>query len=88
MSWRVVVCTVASFLVITLPTLAPPSTTPSMRTPSDQSSSPINVAEQELIRKLQEAGYTAVARCTKPSGHHARDDMREQAIPGNEMTLQ
>jgi hypothetical protein len=60
MSWRVAACTVASFLVITLPTLAQPSTTPSMRTPADQSSSLINVAEQELIRKLQEAGYTRV----------------------------
>jgi hypothetical protein len=33
---------------------------PSTRTPADQSSSLINVAEQELIRKLQEAGYTRV----------------------------
>jgi hypothetical protein len=60
MSWRVAVCTVASFLVITLPTLAQPSTTPSTRAPTDQSSSQISVAEQELIRKLEEAGYTQV----------------------------
>jgi hypothetical protein len=35
MSWRVAACTVASFLVITLPTLAQPSTTPSTRPPAD-----------------------------------------------------
>jgi hypothetical protein len=35
MSWRVAACTVASFLVITLPTLAQPSTTPSTRPPTD-----------------------------------------------------
>jgi hypothetical protein len=60
MSWRVAACTVASFLVITLPALAQPATTPSTRPPTDQSSSQISVAEQELIRKLEEAGYTQV----------------------------
>jgi hypothetical protein len=60
MSWRVAACTVASFLVITLPALAQPTTTPSTRPPTDQSSSQISVAEQELIRKLEEAGYTQV----------------------------
>jgi hypothetical protein len=67
MNWRVAACTVASFLVITLPALAQPSTTPSTRPPTDQSitdfrrSSQISVAEQELIRKLEEAaGYTQV----------------------------
>jgi len=66
MSWRVAACTVAFFLVITLPALAQPSTTPSMRPPTNQSitdfrrSSQISVAEQELIRKLEEAGYTQV----------------------------
>jgi hypothetical protein len=60
MSWHVAVCTVASFFAITLPTLAQPSTTASTRTPTDQSSSQISVAEQELIRKLEEAGYTQV----------------------------
>ena len=60
MSWRVATCTVASFLVITLPALAQPTTTPSTRPPTDQSSSQISVAEQELIRKLETAGYTQV----------------------------
>ena len=60
MSWRVAACTVASFLVITLPALAQPTTTPSTRPPTDQSSSQISVAEQELIRKLEGAGYTQV----------------------------
>ena len=55
MSWRGATCTVASFLVITLPALAQPTTTPSTRPPTDQSSSQISVAEQELIRKLEEA---------------------------------
>jgi len=36
------------------------ATTPSTRPPTDQSSSQISVAEQELIRKLEEAGYTQV----------------------------
>jgi hypothetical protein len=56
MNWRVAACTVASFFVFTLPALAQPSTTPSTRPPTDQ----ISVAEQELIRKLEEAGYTQV----------------------------
>jgi Peptidase propeptide and YPEB domain len=61
-SWRVAAYAVASFLVITLPALAQPSTTPSTGPPSEQSSRPlqISVAEQELIRKLEEAGYTQV----------------------------
>ena len=62
MNWRVVVYTIASFLVITLPALAQSSTTSSTRPPTDQSSrsSQISVADQELIRKLEEAGYTQV----------------------------
>jgi hypothetical protein len=60
MNWRIAVYTVASFLVVTLPALAQPgaSTAP----PTDQSShsSQISVADQELIRKLEEAGYTQV----------------------------
>jgi Peptidase propeptide and YPEB domain len=63
MSWRVAAYTVASFLVITLPALAQPSTTSSTRPPTDQSttgSSQTSVADQELIRKLEEAGYTQV----------------------------
>jgi hypothetical protein len=62
MSWRVTTCTVASFLVITLPALAQPSTTPSTRPPPDPSTTDFrrSVAEQELIRKLEKAGYTQV----------------------------
>jgi hypothetical protein len=63
MSWRVAAYPVASFLVITLPALAQPSTTSSTRPPTDQSttgSSQTSVADQELIRKLEEAGYTQV----------------------------
>jgi hypothetical protein len=60
MSWRVAACTVASFLVITLSALAQPSTTPS-------------VAEQELIRKLEEAGYTQVRDVNqRPKGSSRR----------------
>jgi hypothetical protein len=56
MNWRLAVYTVASFLVVTLPALAQPSVQ------ADQSSrsSQISVADQELIRKLEEAGYTQV----------------------------
>jgi hypothetical protein len=59
MSWRVAACTVASVLVITLPALAQPSTT---RPPPDPSTTDFrrSVAEQELIRKLEKAGYTQV----------------------------
>jgi len=63
MSWRVAAYAVASFLVITLPALAQPSTTSSTRPPTDESttgSSQTSVADQELIRKLEEAGYTQV----------------------------
>jgi hypothetical protein len=63
MSWRVAACTVASFLVITLPVLAQPSTTPPTRPPTDQSitgSSQVSAAQQELIWKLEKAGYTQV----------------------------
>jgi len=63
MSWRVAAYPVASFLVITLPALAQPSTTSSTRPPTNQSttgSSQTSVADQELIRKLEEAGYTQV----------------------------
>jgi hypothetical protein len=63
MSWRFAACTVASFLAITLPALAQPSTTPSTRPPTDQSitgSSQVSAAEQELIWKLEKAGYTQV----------------------------
>jgi hypothetical protein len=63
MSWRVAACMVASFLVITLPALAQTSTTPSVRPPTDQSitgSSQVSAAEQELIWKLEKAGYTQV----------------------------
>lgn len=63
MSWRVAACTVASFLVITLPVLAQPSTTPSTRPPADQSitgSSQVSAAQQELIWKPEKAGYTQV----------------------------
>jgi hypothetical protein len=63
MSWRVAAYPVASFLVITLPALAQPSTTSSTRRPTDQSttgSTQTSVADQELIRKLEEAGYTQV----------------------------
>ncbi len=66
MSWRVAACAVASFLGIILPILAQPSSPPSTRSPTDQSitnsrsSSQISVAEQELIRKLERAGYTQV----------------------------
>ena len=63
MSWRFAACTVACFLAITLPALAQPSTTPSTRPPSDQSttgSSQVSAAEQELIWKLEKAGYTQV----------------------------
>jgi len=62
MSWRVAACTVASVLVITLPALAQPSTTPSTRPPPDPSTTDFrcSVAEQELIRKLEKAGYTQV----------------------------
>ena len=50
------------FLVITLPALAQPSTTPSTRPPPDPSTTDFrrSVAEQELIRKLETAGYTQV----------------------------
>ncbi|MFL5240320.1 MAG: PepSY domain-containing protein [Rhizomicrobium sp.] len=63
MNWRVAAYTVAFFLVITLPALAQPSTTPLTRPPTDQSTtgaSQTSLAEQELIRKLEEAGYTQV----------------------------
>jgi len=62
MNWRVGVYTVASFLVLALPALAQPSTTPSTHQPTDQNSrsSQNSVAEQDLIRKLEEAGYTQV----------------------------
>src|SRR6266568_4485420 len=66
MSWRVAACAVAVFLGATLPTLAQPASAPSTRSPADQSvtdsrtSSQISVAEQELIRKLEKAGYTQV----------------------------
>jgi hypothetical protein len=60
MNWRVAVYTVTSFLVVTLPAFAQPgaSTAP----PADQSSrsSQMSVADQQLIRKLEEAGYTQV----------------------------
>jgi hypothetical protein len=67
MSWRVTTCTVASFLVITLPALAQPSATPSTRPPPDPSTTDFrrSVADQELIRKLEKAGYTQV-RDVKP----------------------
>ena len=64
MSWRVAICTVTSFLVITLPALAQPSPTqtPSARPPADPSTTDFrrSVAEQELIRKLEGAGYRQV----------------------------
>ena len=63
MSRRFAACTVASFLAIPLPALAQPSTTPSTRPPADQSitgSSQVSAAEQELIWKLEKAGYTQV----------------------------
>src|SRR6202795_3514164 len=63
MSWRFAACTVASFLAITLPALAQPSTTPSTRPPTDQNitgSSQVSAAQQELIWKLEKAGYTQV----------------------------
>ena len=62
MSWRVATCTVVSFLVITLSALAQPSTTPSTRPPPDPSTTDFrrSVAEQELIRTLEKAGYTQV----------------------------
>ena len=62
MSWRFAACTVACFLAITLPALAQPSTTPSTRPPPDPSTTDFrrSVAEQELIRKLEGAGYTQV----------------------------
>ena len=56
MNWRVAVYTVASFLVVTLPALAQPSVQADQSSPSSQ----ISVADQELIRKLEEAGYTQV----------------------------
>ena len=62
MSWRFAACTVACFLAITLPALAQPSTTPSTP-PTDESttgSSQVSAAEQELIWKLEKAGYTQV----------------------------
>jgi hypothetical protein len=47
---------------VNLAALAQPSTTSSTHPPTDQSSrsSQISAAEQELIRKLEEAGYTQV----------------------------
>ena len=63
MSWRFTACTVACFLAITLPALAQPSTTPSTRPPTEQGttgSSQVSAAEQELIWKLEKAGYTQV----------------------------
>jgi hypothetical protein len=60
MSWRVPACTAAFFLVITLPALAQPSTTPSTRPPPSTTDFRRSVAEQELIRKLEGAGYTQV----------------------------
>ena len=62
MNWRIAVYTVASFLVVTLPAVAQPNTTSSARPATDQSSSSsqISVADQDLIRKLEEAGYTQV----------------------------
>jgi hypothetical protein len=63
MSWRFAACTVASLLAITLPAVAQPSATPSARPPTDQSitgSPQVSAAEQELIWKLEKAGYTQV----------------------------
>ena len=62
-SRRIAACSVASFLVTTLPALAQLSTTPSTPPPTEQSTtgtSQTSVREQELIRKLEEAGYTQV----------------------------
>jgi len=63
MIWRIAAYTVASFLVITspAPALAQPSTT-ATAPPADQSShsSQNSVAEQDLFRKLEDAGYTQV----------------------------
>jgi hypothetical protein len=72
MTWRIAVYAVASFLVITLPARAQPSTISSTRPPKDQSSrsSQISVADQELIRRLEEAGYTQV-----------RDDANDCPMP-------
>jgi hypothetical protein len=63
MNWRVAAYAVVFFLVATLPALAQPSTTSSTRPPTDQSttgSSQTSVGEQQLIRRLEEAGYTQV----------------------------
>jgi hypothetical protein len=63
MNWRIAVYTIASFLVVTSPAPAQPSATPPTRPPTDQSttgSSQNSVAEQDLIRKLEDAGYTQV----------------------------
>ena len=63
MSWRFAACTVVSLLAVTLPALAQPSTAPSSLAPTDQSttgSSQVSAAEQELIWKLEKAGYTQV----------------------------
>jgi len=60
-NWRVAANTVASFLVVTSPTLAQPSTTATApATAQSDRSSQFSVADQELIRKLEEAGYTQV----------------------------
>jgi len=63
MNWRVAAYAVVFLLVVTLPALAQPSTTSSTRPPTDQSttgSSQASVGEQQLIRRLEEAGYTQV----------------------------
>ena len=61
-SRRIAACSVASFLVTTLPALAQLSTTPSTSPPTQSTTgtSQTSVREQELIRKLEEAGYTQV----------------------------
>ena len=61
MIWRIAAYTVASFLVIASPAPAQPSTT-ATAPPADQSShsSQNSVAEQDLFRKLEDAGYTQV----------------------------
>jgi hypothetical protein len=60
-SWRVAAYTVAFFLVVTSPALAQPSTTATAPSAGQGSrSSQISVADQELIKKLEEAGYTQV----------------------------
>jgi hypothetical protein len=85
MSWRFAACTVTSLLAISLPALTQPSTTPPTRPPTDQNitgSPQVSAAEQELIWKLEKAGYTQVRDLKSTAEGNCRegDEGRKRGI--------